>query len=263
MQKHKLKRNIQKGLSIVAAGTIMLAATGCDKKESEAPTLPGIVVTDEYSKDEVRYEYVINTAYSNDETSKTYYQDRPVMFMKTISEEIDSTELEIVSWDGPMPSWWSPDNLLKSAFFGVWPECYKHYTTNDFKYNNSEITLNTKTLENFYGETCILRTITINIIKDMPTKIYGENIKDFKAGDVISATILTADDRILAFSQTGAGSECTNVQKAICGEGTLKTVNEAGVLEDTNETTMTKSEIYDLETSLNNEYFSNISLTLN
>ena len=259
-----MKYKLQKGIATMLAGVTIVSFGGCKKTDNEEQVLPSIIVTDELSKskDGVRYEYVLNIGECADENLRKT-TDRPIRFMKVTDEQVSSTNLNEVSWDLCFPKWNDPNYLMHHYFFGVWPECYSHYTETDFKFNNSSITHSEKIIEDFYGSACTLRTITIKITKDMPTTLYGENVKDLKAGDVITATMLIANDSILAFNQTGAGSECQNVQSAICGEGTLKTVNEAGVLTDTNTVNMSKKEIFDLEAALNNEYLNDLSRTLN
>ena len=259
MQKHKLKRNIQKGLSIVSAGIVILTSCGCNKNESEASSSPTIVVTDELLKKEVHYEYVLNLALSNDENTKKKFENRPIMFMKVKDESLLTTEFKKAFGD-INAELYNPGSLMNLKFFGVWPECYSHYTIEDFKFSNCKINLTQQTLENFQGNTCEYYSMKIVITENIPTSVYGENIKDLKVGDTIELSAVVAGDKTLAFNQTGAGSECENVQKAIYGEGTLKTITEAGVLLDKNELTMSKNEIYSLETLLNDEYLNNLKL---
>jgi len=114
---------------------------------------------------------------------------------------------------------------ISDAFFNkynyiILSSCYEHYNNGienkgvyKFIYENSKRNLEIKKLEGLDGNTFTLITnrteITRNINPGYKMLIGGQ--KQLFKGDKLESKTLVYDGEIIAFKQTGVGSECDNV----------------------------------------------------
>lgn len=279
MQKHKLKRNIQKGLSIVATGVVILTSSSCSKSENKTPTVPNnpslISVKDDWSGKIHDYQYLVDISKVLPEYG---YNLKGIQLFEVIDSKAYSTEYidksESVEWS------WSKIIMIRKILSQpkslVIPDCYLHFVDGSmYQEKNGELVLkdtekwrwlfeNTKS---YYKEELIgserfnkLKLVysRIEFEKDITRrdKTYYNQDEPIYKGDTLEsyALYLSNNDgeciELIGFYQIGAGANCENVQSEIVGDfpSTITTIENAQIIKEP--VTLTEDERSSLEANL-------------
>lgn len=287
MQKHKLKRNIQKGLSIIAAGVVLLTSTSCSKNENKTSTIqnnPSLVSAERYNGEITDYKYLVDCSKI---FSHLDMNEKGMALFKVIDSKEISTEDFLNELDGDKKTYWSwskitmMKNFLSQPQPLVIPDCYTHfldYKTPIYREENGKIIFNNiDTWRNVFNKAnCYYKEELIQAerfgymtLKLVYNKIEFEKEIELKSsetyywidepihkGDTIESYSLYLSNldgecrELIAYYQTGAGSHCENVQNANFGDlhSIITTIEKAQIVEEP--VTLTEDERRALEDSL-------------
>ena len=285
MKKNNLKNNIQKGISVLATGAVMLSTNACsntEAKNADIDTPKLVSVMRDRDNNIYDYHYLVNTS----KIFELYGKNCGGMEFFGIYNSIGfSTEFE--ERTGSIV--WRPSNvavarkILTQSHPLIIPDCFLHFWDNELYKNvdgefilknfGQDLDLHTifSNTKCYFKEELLYNTdglIGLRLVYsrmefeedfDRRDNIYSNNDKPIKKGDIIESYALYANDEysvcneLIAFYQTGAGSECKNVQNAIVGDfaSIIKPIENANLFDEP--TTLSGEEYYILKRSLNNQ----------
>ena len=235
MENLKLKKRLKKGLCILLAGTLIGSFAGCSKNNDEAVSI-NIVDNNFESNDE--YTYIFDPEFIEDETLKVKFADENIDLLR---ETEDTYYTSSLSMEGA-----NITNLMTkgtfSSFFNdlVFPDRYSYVSPISSSINTS---LERKDFIGFNNDVYQYVEAKLEVNKD----IMRDNYKALKKGDKMASRALYAKRGnkvyLLAYEQTGVGSDCENVKEKTCGNIDELLVN-LGVIMDSDQD-MTMSEAID------------------
>lgn len=196
--------------TLLLASVIAFSSIACSKKEVKEDRV-GIIVEIDDNKDE--YQYFFNAdGTMHGLLIDTYYSR--LELLKITNHEKYTNDLN------------SNIEAMSTGFFNtnncvVWPECFNHYSMNILTAENCVRTLDVKDLSGLRGNEFKLVTNSIEFKKDIDNiylDVYTNENRQINKGDKIEAVALLYEDEVIAFKQTGVGSDCENVTKTFIGD---------------------------------------------
>ena len=240
----KIEENIKKlkglrnRLAVVALATgLTFTGSGCEKDENAGEEIGYSLMSDSGSIAGL-YTYIING--HGLESNKYHFDDDFIRLMKVSEkEEYDNSD-------------------KTTAFFRenikmVWPDCFaldNHpAVAGAFDMNLELEKLTTTTMTSF---TVVNSSMTAKHDIDPGTQILVNGQQEIKKGDTLTSTAIYYEGELVAYQQTGAGSDSQNVIDATKGDVSiaLQTVSEYGLLSTTE--TVDYQEFNEIESSLVN-----------
>ena len=222
---------------------MMVSFAGCSKNNNKSDEIGYIVET---TTDSDLYTHVINT--------RGFYSDKYnfgesincVEFAKVIeTEEYDSRKIINDKTDA-----FYRENLKL-----VWPDCYNTFDSTYWtKQNSFDMSIKSEKIKTTGDSEYIVinSSMTAKRNLDNGINLYRDGQKQIKKGDNFSSTAIYYNNELVAYKQTGAGSECANVKQATIGDvdKALSTIKEAGILSETKE--ISAQDLYNKEDELSN-----------
>ncbi len=241
----KIEENIKKlkglrnRLAVVALATgLAFTESGCAKDKSGGKEVGYNLITDS-GRTSGLYTYIING--QGLESNKYHFDDDFIRLMKVSEKE----EYH--------------NNDKTTAFFReninmVWPDCFaldNHPAVAEAFDMNLELEkLTTTTMTSF---TVVNSSMTAKHDIDSGTQILINGQQEIKKGDTLTSTAIYYEGELVAYQQTGAGSNSQNVLDATKGDVSiaLQTVSEYGLLSATE--AVDYQEFNEIESSLVNQ----------
>lgn len=200
----KLNQSKVKLISGVLATTMLFSLAGCNKEDKKTDSISINIVDEMYKDKNGEYEYILNL-----EAIKANPLNKFSLFKEVQTENYNNYSL-----DGKTDAFFNKYNYI------ILPSCYEHYNNGvenkgfyKFIYENSKRSLEIKKLEGLDGNTLTLITNRIEITRNINPgyKMLVGGQKQLLKGDKLESKTLMYDGEIIAFKQTGVGSECNNV----------------------------------------------------
>lgn len=200
----KLNQSKVKLISGILATSILLTLSGCNKEDKKSDSISINIVDEMYEDKNGEYEYILNL-----EAIKVNPLNK-----FSLLKEVETESYDNYSLDGKTDAFFNKYNYI------ILPSCYEHYNNGienkgfyKFIYENSKRNLEIKKLEGLDGNTFILITNSIEITRNINPgyKMLIGGQKQLLKGDKLESKTLMYDGKIIAFKQTGVGSECDNV----------------------------------------------------
>lgn len=242
MRKSELRKNINKGICILLAGTIIGSFAGCSKTKNEAVSI-NIIDNNFESNDE--YTYIFDPKFIEDEALKVKFIDENIDLLR---ESKDTYYTSNIFMEGA-----NITNLMTkgtfSSFFNylVFPDGYSYVSPISSSVNTS---LERRDFIGLNNDVYQYVEAKLEVKKD----IIRSNSKALKKGDkmVSRALYVKKENKVylLAYEQTGVGSDCENVKEKKCGSIDEVLIN-LGVIMDTDRD-MTMSEVADFVDNYDN-----------
>ena len=227
--------------------TMLLCTTACGKKEKDNSNEIGFNVTSStWSNDIGLYNYVINSKGLHSE--KYDFEDtiRHINFAK-VSELEEYNSKNIIKR--------KTDGFYRAAVKMIWPDCYsKLYTSPAWlASHNFHYEIKYEKLDELSGNSYVVVYSSMTARRDLDTGLYmiSDGQKEIKKGDNMSSIAIYYEGELVAYKQTGVGSECNNVLEGTIGDVdlALKKVSQFENLTESKE--MTDKELYDYQDQIN------------
>lgn len=251
-KENDLLKNKRKKLGILALATsAAILMSGCGKSNKTVSEEVGYLVETENLEDyNGLYSYIIDV--NGLESKKQDYTSglssiEPKNFAKVIDTKEYGTDFS---------------NEMSSAFYWkniiiVWPDCYSLYNNNFYKGTASfDYDLKIETLQEYFGEKYTVVYSSATAKKDLKlgdAYLLTDDKKALYKGDNMSSIAIYKDNELIAYKQTGVGSDCKNVKESLKGnvDLALSTVKDSGLLSETKE--ITYDDLYVQQEELNNQ----------
>ena len=200
----KLNQSKVKLISGILATTILLTLSGCNKEDKKSDLISINIVDEMYEDKNGEYEYILNL-----EAIKVNPLNK-----FSLLKEVETERYDNYSLDGKTDAFFNKYNYI------ILPSCYEHYNNGienkgfyKFIYENSKRNLEIKKLEGLDGNTFTLIINSIEITRNINPgyKMLMGDQKQLLKGDKLESKALVYEGEIIAFKQTGVGSECDNV----------------------------------------------------
>lgn len=209
-------------VAVVALATgVAFIGTGCGKEKTDDTTEVGYNLIADSGRTSGLYSYVING--EGLESEKYLFDDDFVKLMKVSEREV-----------------YNNDNST-TAFFRknikmVWPDCFKldnHPAVAGAFDMHMELEKMTST--NMTSFVVVNSSMTAKHDIDPGIQFLINGQKEINKGDTLASTAIYYDGELVAYQQTGAGSDSQNVIDATVGnvDVALQTVSEYGLLTET------------------------------
>lgn len=214
----KLNQSKVKLISGVLATTILFTLSGCNKEDKKSESISINIVDEMYKDKNGEYEYILNLEAIKKNPLNKF----------SLLKEVETESYDNYSIDGKTDAFFNKYNYI------ILPSCYEHYNNGienkgfyKFIYENSKRKLEIKKLEGLDGNIFTLITNSIEITRNINSgyKMLIGGQKQLLKGDKLESKTLMYDGKIIAFKQTGVGSECDNVIQIGKLDNTLIPVN--------------------------------------
>lgn len=244
----KLKKLKIKLLTYATIVGLTSSMGGCNKiKNEDSNSEVGYLIESNenfYESDKAGlYSYLINTNgfessnhdFSNTKTKLRYAQVAAEETYNNSSSNFDS-------------------DYIKDNFKLIWPSSYANYDEDEFNLTNTDFSLEIEQLKDLSGTSYKVIYSSLEITKDLiPSNQLNNTAKTLLEGDNFSSTAIYYNDDLIAYKQTGSGSNDENVANATRGDvdTAISTLKELDMLEET--TKVTYQELESQEEIINEE----------
>lgn len=244
----KLKKLKIKLLTYATIVGLTSSMGGCNKiKNEDSNSEVGYLIESNenfYESDKAGlYSYLINTNgfessnhdFSNTKTKLRYAQVAAEETYNNSSSDLDS-------------------DYIKDNFKLIWPSSYANYDEDEFNLTNTDFSLEIEQLKDLSGTSYKVIYSSLEITKDLiPSNQLNNTAKTLLEGDNFSSTAIYYNDDLIAYKQTGSGSNDENVVNATRGDvdTAISTLKELDMLEET--TKVTYQELESQEEIINEE----------
>lgn len=244
----KLKRLKIKLLTYATVVGLTSSMGGCNKvKNEDTNSEVGYLIESNenfYESDKAGlYSYLINTNgfessnydFSNTKTKLRYAQVTAEEIYNNSSTDLDS-------------------DYIKDNFKLIWPSSYADYDEKEFDLTNTNFSLEIEQLKDLSGASYKVIYSYLEITKDLiPSNQLNNTAKNVLEGDKLSSTAIYYNDDLIAYKQTGIGSNDENVVNATKGnvDTAISTLKKLDMLEET--TKVTYQELETQEKIINEE----------
>lgn len=200
----KLNQSKVKLISGVLATTMLFTLSGCNKEDKKTDSISINIVDEMYEDKNGKYEYILNLEAIKANPLNKF----------SLLKEVQTENYNNYSLDRKTDAFFNKYNYI------MLPSCYEHYNNGienkgfyKFIYENSKRKLEIKKLEGLDGNIFTLITNSIEITRNINPayKMLIGGQKQLLKGDKLESKTLMYDGEIIAFEQTGVGSECDNV----------------------------------------------------
>ncbi|MBE6139180.1 MAG: hypothetical protein E7174_01555 [Firmicutes bacterium] len=200
----KLKNEKTRLISGALIITTLFTLTGCKSENKKDDTISINIVDEMYEAKNGEYEYVLNL-----EAIKVNPLNK-----FSLLKEVETESYNNYSINGKTDAFFNKYNYI------ILPSCYEHYNKGienkafyKFIYENSKRKLEIKKLKGLDGNIFTLITNSIEITRNIDPgyKMLIGGQKQLLKGDKLESKTLMYEGEIIAFKQTGVGSECDNV----------------------------------------------------
>lgn len=214
----KLNQSKVKLISGILATTVLLTLSGCNKEDKKSDSISINIVDEMYEDKNGEYKYILNLEAIKENPLNKF----------SLLKEVEIESYDNYSLEGKTDAFFNKYNYI------ILPSCYKHYNNGienkgfyKFIYENSKRKLEIKKLEALDGNTFTLITNSIEITRNINPgyKMLMGDQKQLLKGDKLESKTLIYEGEIIAFKQTGVGSECYNVIQIVKLDKTLIPVN--------------------------------------
>ena len=230
------------------ATSLAVSSSACSKNEEEKI---GFQIENEINNldNNGLYEYLVD--YSGLESQNYDFSDNfnSKSFAKVDSEEIHGTSF----WNEKSSAYYRQNLVL------IWPDCYSLYDITPWlRESNFDLDLKYEQLKLLNGPKFLV--IYSSITAKRKLNLIGKDILnsdklEFLSGDNISSTAIYYEGELVAFKQTGVGSDCENVQKAIVGDVdiALNKISQLGLLKKSEKISLDDLLVYQEELNQENK----------
>ncbi len=213
MKNKKLIKNIKKGLCILVAGTVIGSFVGCSKNKNEVVS---INITDDTIESTDEYTYIFNPEFVEDNALKATFIDENIDLLRETENTYYTSSF---SMEGA-----SITNCMSKGTFGsffnnlVFPDEYTYVSP------TSRLIDTSLRCQDFVGfnsdDKYQYVEAKLVVKKDIPSYATSKT-KQLKKGDEMSSRALYVlrgnEVKLLAYEQTGVGSDCENVKEKTFG----------------------------------------------
>ncbi len=238
LNQEKLQELKKKVKLVTLAAGIAIIATGCTKKENDFQEIGYEIVSETDDTSEL-YSYIVNTH---------GFENENIVF-----SELDPISLYQVTEEEN----YNQNNKATGFFIKymriVWPDCFSLYDT-AYRINGFDFQIQARKLSDTNGISPIVvvhSSMTAKRDLNLNVTFLDSDQKEIKKGDTLSSTAIYYNGELVAYQQTGAGSDSQNVIDATVGDVdlALSTVEDYNLLRETE--IIDLSDLKELENALN------------
>lgn len=243
MKKEEFKKLRTKLIALALAAGVGCSMNGCGKNSEEKVEEIGYLVEcTDLPWQEGLYTYVINLEGLESENYDFDDAVHGIRFAKVNEKEEHGTTLS-----NDMTTAYYRDSLKM-----VWPSCFEQYGMNWFNDSNFACTYIVENVSEYEGSSYTIARSSMTVKRDLiPIGKKSAEAKTLKEGDNMSSVAIYYGDELVAYKQTGVGSDCENVIESTVGDVdlALSKVSDLGLLVETK--LVDSKELYDLQEELN------------
>ena len=244
MKKENLKALKVRLLALAMAATVTATMSGCSKsKETKNEFVGFSVQSSSFDTENGLYSHVINVKGLESEKYDYSSSLRTIRLAKIDEEIVYGTNI----FNEQTTAFYRDKMILK------WPECYSVYGIAWFNRSNFDCEIKIQKLKECAGSEYIVQysSITAKRDFDLNVSMLGNGQNFIYKGDNMSSIAIFHNDELVAYKQTGVGSECENVMNATIGDVdiALNTIEDLDLLEETVE--LSYMDLYEYQEKLN------------
>lgn len=239
INKEKFK-GLKKGIAMLSLATsLAMVSTGCSKEVKEEEVGYEVMTND--SETPELYSYVIDER--GFESEKYDFDDFDPLYLAKVQNE------EIYDFSNKALGFFRKNMVM------IKPDCYSLYDNVSW-IHGFNMSIDRKEISTEWATYVVIDySMTAKRDLDLNIDLLPAEYKEFNEGDTLSSRAIYYEGELVAYKQTGAGSESQNVIDGTIGDVdlALSTVEDYGLLDETE--VIDEGKLHDIEDSLNEKEY--------